>query len=253
MSAENRKQLTMDETLRLIADYRETGNRAARDAVVEGYLYIAEIIARRFAGRGVDYDDLYQVAALALVKALERFDPARGIQLDSFVTPTMVGEVKNYFRDKSRLIKPPRGSSEVIGRIAKATAELTQALGRSPRVDELAQATGIGEDEVLEALELSAPLLSLNRTGEADDGDGAELFNLFGTEEAGFSEFEKRDMISRALGTLEAREQQVVQLRYYENLSQREVAQRLNVSQMTVSRTEKRALEALRAQINHER
>ena len=240
-----------NETLRLITRYRETGEKALRDAIVEGHLYIAQIIARRFSGRGVDYDDLYQVAALALVKALERFDPSRGVQFDSFVTPAMVGEVKNYFRDKSRLIRPPRGSLETARRVSRTLSALTQTLGRSPRIDELAEAAGLREDEVLEALELSAPLLSLNETPDGDEGH--ELYNLLGAEDAGFSGFEKRDDLNRALAMLPEREREVIRLRYFENLPQRAVAERLNVSQMTVSRAERAALEALKKLINNER
>ena len=156
-------KLSPGETLRLIARYHSSGDMAARDAVAEAYLYIAEIIARRFSGRGVDYDDLYQVAALALVRALDRFDPARGVQFDSYATPAMVGEVRNYFRDKSRLIRAPRGSAEALRRVSRLTGELTQSLGRSPRIDELAEAAGMNEDEVLELLEMSAPPPLLQR------------------------------------------------------------------------------------------
>ena len=251
MPAFNRLKPSPAETLRLIARYRETGDMAARDAVAEAYLYIAEIIARRFSGRGVDYDDLYQVAALALVRALERFDPARGVQFDSYATPAMVGEVRNYFRDKSRLIRPARGSAEALRRVARLTAELTQSLGRSPRVDELAEAAGLGEAGVLELLEMSAPPVSLNQTPSEDDA--GDLLNIFGTEETGFSAFETRDMLARALAQLTERERQVVQLRFFENLSQREAAGRLNISQMTVSRAEQSALRALRALITDER
>ena len=239
------------ETLRLIGRYRETGDKALRDEVVEGHLYIARIIARRFSGRGVDYDDLYQVAALALVKALERFDPGRGVQFDSFVTPAMVGEVKNYFRDKSRLIRPPRGSLETARRLSRLIAELTQALGRSPRVDELAEAASLREDEVLEALETAAPIASLNE--ETQEGDGSGLYTLPGAEETGYSDFEKRDMLERALAELPEDEREILRLRYFENLPQRAVAGRLGISQMTVSRRERNALGALRKLINNER
>ncbi len=251
MPAYNRMKLSPGETLRLIARYHSSGDMAARDAVAEAYLYIAEIIARRFSGRGVDYDDLYQVAALALVRALDRFDPARGVQFDSYATPAMVGEVRNYFRDKSRLIRAPRGSAEALRRVSRLTGELTQSLGRSPRIDELAEAAGMNEDEVLELLEMSAPPVSLNQTPEEDET--ADLLNLFGAEETGFSAFETRDMFARALAKLSEREQQVVRLRFFENLSQREAAERLNISQMTVSRAEKSALKALRALISDER
>ena len=136
--------------------------------------------------------------------------------------------------------------AEALRRVARLTAELTQSLGHSPRVDELAEAAGLGEAEVLELLEMSAPPVSLNQTPSEDDA--SDLLNIFGTEETGFSAFETRDMLARALAQLTERERQVVQLRFFENLSQREAAGRL-----TVSRAEQSALRALRALITDER
>ena len=116
----------------LLREYATTGNTAIRDRVVEAYLYIASIIARRFSGRGVDYDDLYQVASLSLLKSIERFDPDRGVKFASFVTPTMVGEVKNYFRDRSRLIRLPRRGSELVRTVEAARDDLQVELQRQP-------------------------------------------------------------------------------------------------------------------------
>ena len=143
------QRLPADEIERLLALWHQTRQPEIRDRLVESHLYIAEIIARKFSGRGVDYDDLYQVASLALFKAIGRYDPERGIQLSSFVTPGMVGEVKNYFRDKSRTIRPPRRSTELIRLVESARQELTQQLSRSPRVDEIAVHANLTEDEVL--------------------------------------------------------------------------------------------------------
>lgn len=245
-------RLPAAEIERLLSLYASTQRPEYRDRVIEAHLYIAEIIARKFSGRGVDYDDLYQVAAMALFKALSRFDPARGIQFSSFVTPAMVGEVKNYFRDKSRSIRPPRRSSELARMVEKAREELTQALLRAPRVDEIAEASGLTEDEVLQGLEaaVSQPVSLDMQT--SDDDEQLTLAHAIGSDERGYSDFETADMLRRGMAYLNDRQREVLLLRFFENLSQREVAQRLGISQMSVSRTERSALEQLRTAIRPE-
>lgn len=240
------QRLPGEEIERLLALWNQTRRPEVRDRLVEAHLYIAEIIARKFSGRGVDYDDLYQVASLALFKAIGRYDPTRGIQLSSFVTPAMVGEVKNYFRDKSRTIRPPRRSAELIRLVDSAREQLTQKLQRSPRVDEIAAHANLSEDEVLEGLEAaSMQPVSLDQQ-TAEDEDNLTLTNAIGAEEKGFSEFENADLLQRGMQTLSEKQQEVIRLRFFENLSQREVAERTGVSQMSVSRTERSALEQLR-------
>lgn len=234
---------------RLIAEYTANPTRENRDKLVEAHLYIAEIIARKFSGRGVDYDDLYQVAALALVRAVERYDPARGVQLRSFVAPNMVGEVKNYFRDKSRGMRLPRRGAQLAREIERARDALAQRLHRMPRVDELAEALNATEDAVLEALEIGEmTMVSLDAGGESDDAPSLDAF--LGIEDKGFTAFERGDSIRRAMDALNARRREIVRLRFFENLSQREIAERLGISQMTVSREERRALEEMRANID---
>ena len=240
------QRLPGEEIERLLALWNQTRQPEYRDRLVEAHLYIAEIIARKFSGRGVDYDDLYQVASLALFKAIGRYDPSRGIQLSSFVTPGMVGEVKNYFRDKSRTIRPPRRSAELIRLVDSAREQLTQKLQRSPRVDEIAEHAGLTEDEVLQGLEAaSMQPVSLDQQ-TAEDEENLTLNHAIGAEEKGFSEFENADLLQRGMRTLSDKQKEVIRLRFFENLSQREVAERTGVSQMSVSRTERSALEQLR-------
>ncbi|MBQ8506280.1 MAG: sigma-70 family RNA polymerase sigma factor [Clostridia bacterium] len=237
---------------RLLLLYAQTQRPEYRDQVIEAHLYIAEIIARKFSGRGVDFDDLYQVASMALFKAASRFDLARGIQFASFVTPSMVGEVKNYFRDKSRSIRPPRRTAELAKIVERVREQLTQQLSRAPRVDEIAEAADLTEDEVLEGLEAasSQPVsLDMNTT---DDDEQLTLAHAIGTEEKGYSEFETSDMLKRGMARLTDKQREVLVLRFFENLSQREVAQQLGISQMSVSRTERAALEQLRAVVTEE-
>ena len=231
----------------LLLQYAETGLPEIRDKIVEAHLYIAEIIARKFSGRGVDYDDLYQVAALALFKAIDRFDLAKGIKFVSFVTPSMVGEVKNYFRDRSRTIRLPRRGMQLAAEVRKARAALEQQLGRSPTVDELAQYMELSEDEVLEGLEMAGAGATSSLDAQiGDDEDDSPLSKFIGSSEKGFTDFERNDMIARAMKQLDERQANVIRLRFFENLSQRDVAQRLEISQMTVSRAERQALQILR-------
>lgn len=239
-------KLSSGEIERLQALYAQTRSPQYRDRLVEAHLYIAEIIARKFSGRGVDFDDLYQVASLALVKSVERFDPDRGVKLASFVTPGMVGEVKNYFRDKSRLIRPPRRASEMARLVDAAREALTQQLSRAPRVDEIARHTGLEEDEVLEAMEAAAAQPVSLDMQTSDDDEELNLSSVLGAEEKGFSEFETADMLRRGMEKLTGQQREIIHLRFFENLSQREVAQRIGVSQMSVSRAERGALERLR-------
>lgn len=236
---------------RLLAEYIAHPTRENRDKLVEAHLYIASLIARRFSGRGVEYDDLYQVAALALVKAVERYDPARGVKLHSFVTPNMVGEVKNYFRDRARAVRLPRRGAQLARDIERVRDELTQSLRREPRVDELAEALRVPEDAVLEALEIGAlRLVSLDAGTE--DSEAPSLDAFLGIEDRGFSAFERADAVRRAMDALDGRRREIVRLRFFENLPQREIAARLGVSQMTVSREEKRALDEMKKSISDE-
>ena len=228
----------------LIAEYAARPTTALRDRIVEAHLYIAEIIARKFSGRGADHDDLYQVAALALVRAVERYDPARGVKFASFATPNMVGEVKNYFRDRVRALRVPRRGIQLARELERERDRLSQALGRMPRADELAEALGVGEEHVLEAMEAaSLTLVSMDAPVE----DAASLDRFLGIEERGYSDFERMDALRRAMDGLSERRREIIRLRYFDNLSQREAAERLGVSQMTVSREERQALSEMRS------
>ena len=243
-------RITPEETARLLRRYAETREARDRDRVVEGHLYIAEIIAGKFSGRGVDFDDLFQVAALALTRAVERFDPGRGVQFASFATPSMVGEVKNYFRDKYRLIRTSRRSGELLKRVEAAREALTQSLGRAPRVDEIAAHAELTEDDVLEALE-AASMQPVSLDAAPPEGERG-IAETLGAEERGFLEFENSDLLLRSMAALTDKQREVIELRFFENLSQREAAQRLGVSQMSVSRAERSALKQLRMEMEPE-
>ena len=232
----------------LLRAYRLRPDPALAAQIVEAHLYLAAIVARRFSGRGVEYDDLYQVASLALYKALERYDPDRGVKFITYVTPNMVGEVKNYFRDRSRAIRLPRRGRSLLRRIEACREELTQRLQRQPTADEIAAELDVPLEDVIESLELhsAAWLVSLDALPPEDD-DSAPLSTFLGIEEPGFDEFERRDLLTRGLEGLSDEQRTLLRRRFFEGKSQREVAEQLGVSQMWVSRAERKALEQLRA------
>ena len=235
------------DTQQLIDRYARTRSIPDRDQVVAAHLYIADIIARKFTGRGVDYDDLYQVASLALVKAAERFDPDRGVKFVSFVTPSMAGEVKNYFRDRARTIRVPRSGSEAVRLVEKTIDKLTQQLFRSPTPEEVAEESGMPLESVIEALEMRGALRPSSLDDSADaEGDMPSYAESVGEDDRGYSDFEQKDTLSRAMAVLTEDEKHVMRERYYMGRSQRDIAEMMGVSQMTVSRMEKRALEKMR-------
>ena len=227
----------------LLVEYGRTHSDALLDEICRQYLPLAGAIARQFSGRGVDYDDLYQVASLALVKAIQRFDAEKGVQFSTYVTPTIVGEVKNYFRDKSRTIALPRRSGALLRQIETAREKLTHALMRSPTIDELAAETGESADVILEMLEMknAAMPVSLDAPSTSEDED-LTLQTMLGQNDAGYETVVTQDAIRQIMRSLPENERQLLKMRYFDGSSQREAAERLNVSQMTVSRMEKKAL-----------
>ena len=244
------KHLTPDEAVALLRQYRESGDTKLRDCVVEAHLYAARLVARRFSNRGVDYDDLYQVACLALLKAAERYDPDLGVAPINYFAPAMAGEVKNYFRDKSRLIRPPRKIGENARLIREAQYTLEQQLHRAPRLEELARETKLGEDEVLQSLEYTASLpLSLDEPIGEDGETRADTLTI--SRDIALRSFEDRDAAESLLRTLPEQEQQVMRLRFFDGLSQRETAKKLGISQMSISRYERAAIGKLRQNANN--
>ncbi len=213
---------------------------ALRDAVIQMYLPLARSVAKKFSGRGVEVDDLYQVACVALLKALGRFDSEKGAAFTSFAVPCMVGEIRNYFRDDARMIRLPRRGVQLAAQVQRARSELEQTLGRSPRADEIAQKLNVRMEDVLEAIEIHA-----HRTLSLEEGASNAS-----EEDAALEAFETKEQLNSALNALDEKQQSVIRMRFFENLSQKEIAQRLNVSQMTVSRTERSALEKLKSIIN---
>ncbi len=235
----------------MLADLDEDDPRraSARDELVTMHLPLAAFLARRFRDRGEPLDDLTQVATIGLLKAVDRFEPDRGVEFSTFATPTMVGEIKRHFRDKGWAIRVPRRLQELRLSLSRATAELSQSTGRSPTVAELAAHLGITEDEVLEGMESAQAYSTLSLDAATSDGSdtGSTLAETLGDHDPQLGEVETRETLNPLLATLPVREQRILHMRFYENMTQAQIAERIGVSQMHVSRLLAKSLAQLRS------
>lgn len=229
----------------LFKRYKETGDIALRNQIAEKYLYIADIIAKKFVGRGVEFDDLVQVARLALIKGIDRFDPDMGMQFTTFITPTITGEIKNYFRDKSRAVKIPRRLGELAMSVKKFSVEYESENGEKPSVRKIAQELNLSEEDVVKALEVGGTV-SLDAAVYGEDGEGEmSLHATLADGEDAYEAFETKEAISTALQDCTEKERLIIKYRYRDGLSQSETAKKLGVSQMFVSRLERKVLAKL--------
>src|SRR5207249_3687400 len=208
---------------------------------------LAEYLARRFSNRGEPLDDLIQVASVGLIKAVDRFDPAREVEFSTYATHTIVGELKRQFRDKGWAVRAPRRMQELYLRLGKILGTLSQELGRSPTIPELANEAQVSEEEVLEALEAGQAyrFASLDAPSPGED-DGDTMSSHLGQEDAELVDAERRATLSPLMAQLPPREQKILHLRFFEGLTQSEIATRLGISQMHVSRLLARSLAQLR-------
>ena len=228
-------------------DFATNRDPGLRDQLIEAHLGLAEYLARRFANRGEPLDDLVQVASLGLVKAVERFDPGRGLEFTTFATPTIVGELKRHFRDKGWAVRVPRRVQELHLRVTGVVDELQLELGRSPTVAEIAVRAGTSEDEVIEAVDAGSAYRSTSLdASRGDDEESPGLLGQLGELDPELARAESRTGLNPLLRQLPDREQLMLYLRFYEGKTQSEIAQRLGISQMHVSRLLARSLERLR-------
>ncbi len=232
----------------LFRQYRETKDIAIRNQIVEKYLYVASVLAKKFVGRGVEYDDLFQVASLALVRGVDRFDESKGLQFSTFITPTITGEIKNYFRDRSRLIHLPRRVAELRVSIKRVSDEILADTGKKATAKQLAECLKVSEEEVVRAMEAGG-VVSLDRQMEGKDDEGMSFYDVIAADDSVFERLENRDAVSAAMKILSETERTIVNYRFGEELSQTETARRMGVSQMYVSRMERKILEKLRANL----
>jgi RNA polymerase sigma-B factor len=235
-----------DELAAKFRAYRQNPDRELRNEIVTAYAGLAHSVARRFARRGEPLDDLYQVASFALLKAVERFDPERGVNFTSFAVPTMLGEIKRHFRDRTWSAKVPRSAKERVTRLRMVTDSLTSELQRSPTVGELAERLDLTIDEVLEALEARAAYRPATFATDADPDNGEPPAAATpGVLDSGLTAVEDRMTVAHLLSTLPERERRIVELRFYGGKTQTEIAEAVGVSQMHVSRLLRKALSDL--------
>jgi len=233
--------------MRTFEAFAASRDSALRDQLIEAHLGLAEYLARRFANRGEPLDDLVQVASLGLVKAVERFDHGRGLEFTTFATPTIVGELKRHFRDKGWAVRVPRRVQELHLRVTRVIDDLATEFGRSPTVQEIAQRAGTTEDEVIEAIDAGSAYRSASLdAGRSDDDESPGLLGQLGEIDPELARAERRAALGPLISALPEREQVMLYLRFYEGLTQSEIAKRLGISQMHVSRLLSRSLQQLR-------
>jgi len=235
-----------DDSYNLFEEFKRSHNVAIRNEIVSKYLYLAEIIAKKFLNRGIDYEDIYQVASIALIKAVERFDPEKGVKFSSFATPTLIGEIKRFFRDKASVIRIPRRIYEVYQKVSHARESLTQELSRPPKIIEIAKYLNISEETVMEIIESNNAYNMQSFDQNVYMDDDLELHETIGEEDATFEKIENRDFLKKSLDKFNDAEKQFIDMRYFNNRTQKEIAEKLGVSQMYVSRMEKKVLERFR-------
>ena len=240
-------------TSELLKEYAENPTIELRNRIVEENLYIVDILIRKYLGKVVDYDDLYQVGAMALVSAVERFDPTKGYEFQSFATPTILGEIKKYFRDKEWSLKVPRRMKENAGKVQEAKEKLTGKLGRVPTVEEISEITGLTHEQIIQAMESAKAYgtysLDSPATTSDEEADAAALEKYIGFEDNGFERVELGEIINNVLKNFSDTYKYIFKQRFILNKSQSEIASKLGVSQMTVSRAEKAIIESFKKEL----
>jgi RNA polymerase sigma-B factor len=247
--ADAARHVDKPEGLEPFFEYRRTRSRGLRNTLIEQHRGFAEYLARRFSNRGEPLDDLRQVALVGLLKAVERFEPERGLSFTTFAGPTILGELKRHFRDRTWSVRVPRRLQELSLRIERCRAQLGQSLGHAPTPGEIAVDLGVSEEQVLEGMEAA----SLYRIGSLDipasDRDDSTSGDRIGALDDELAHVEDRAAVREMIAALPLRERRIVYLRFFEGLTQSEIAERVGVSQMHVSRLLNRSLEALGEQL----
>jgi RNA polymerase sigma-B factor len=235
----------------LLRRYHEEGDLQAREQLIEQYMSLVRSLARRYSYRGEQLDDLVQIGAIGLIKAIDRFDLERSVELTTYATPNIIGEIKRHFRDKGWSVRVPRGLQELNVQLSKLMESLTVELARSPTIPELAKAAGVEEEAVLEALESGRAYtsLSLSQGGGNEDGDEIDPLEMLGDIEPQYEVSEDRAMLAPGFKALNERERAILHLRFFEGLTQSQIATQVGISQMHVSRLIRRALEKIREEI----
>lgn len=238
--------MDQDKIEMMLAEYCRTRDVNLRNELVTAHMYLADRVARKYAGRGVEYDDIKQIASLALIGAIERFSCDKGIKLATFAIPSMTGVVKNYFRDRSRTIRMPRAIGERVQKITLARELLTQQLMRVPTTKEIADECMLSEGDVLEAIEATQSLSMLSLDYMVGVDDDTSISALLGQEEAEYENIALRDLLEKMMDKLSEAEKKILKMRYFDERTQRDIANEMGVSQMYVSRVERKMLSRFR-------
>jgi RNA polymerase sigma-B factor len=235
----------------LLRRYHEQGDVQAREQLIEKYMSLVRSLARRYSYRGEQLDDLIQIGAIGLIKAIDRFDMNRGVELTTYATPNIIGEIKRHFRDKGWSVRVPRGLQELNVQLSKLVEQLTVELGRSPTVAELAEGAGVDEEDVLEALESGRAYstLSLSQGSSSEEGEELDPLETLGTLEHQYEVSEDRVLLAPGFKALDARERRILHLRFFEGQTQSQIARQVGISQMHVSRLIRRSIAKIRAEI----
>jgi RNA polymerase sigma-B factor len=235
----------------LLRAYHEDGDLAAREQLIERYMSLVRSLARRYSYRGEQLDDLIQIGAIGLIKAIDRFDLERGVELTTYATPNIIGEIKRHFRDRGWAVRVPRGLQELNVQLSRLVEQLTVQLERSPTIAELARAANVEEEEVLEALESGRAYSSLSLSAGSSMGDDEDVdpMETIGAEEHEYELSEDRAVLEPGFRVLDDRERRILHLRFFDGLTQSQIAQQVGISQMHVSRLIRRSLEKIRDEI----
>ena len=238
----------------LLRRYHLEGDLQARDELIERYMSLVRSLARRYSHRGEQLDDLVQIGAIGLIKAIDRFNLDRGVELTTYATPNIIGEIKRHFRDKGWAVRVPRGLQELNVQISKLVEQLTVQFGRSPTIPELAEAAGVEEELVLEALESGRAYssVSLSPGASTDEEGDLDPLDSLGSEDHEYEISEDRAALAPGFKVLDQRERNILHLRFFSGLTQSQIADEVGISQMHVSRLIRRSLEKIREEIAEE-
>lgn len=231
--------------------YHESGDHTLRDALVAEHLPLARRLAHRFTNRGIPFEDLFQVASVGLVQAVDRFDPYQGTAFTTFATPTILGEIKRHFRDRAWDVRVPRRLQELHVELNGIISTLSQRLGRSPTISEMAIAARASEEEVIEAIEAGRAYHSASLEAPSDSGMSSQIEQALIVEDTGLINSDNRLDVEALLDELPGREALILRLRYWGRMSQSDIADRLGISQMHVSRLIAHSHEKIVASMNH--
>lgn len=249
MATRNTVEHSREEDRALLRRYHEEGDTGAREELIERHLPLVRSLARRYAGRGEALEDIEQVGAIGLIKAIDRFELDRDVSLATYATPNVVGEIKRHFRDKGWAIRVPRALQELNASMSGAIERLTVKLSRSPSIDEIAEELKASPEDVLEAMEVGSAYTTVSLSAGPGAEDELDPLETIGREDEEFERSEDRAALAPALRHLPAREREILRMRFQDGLPQTQIAKRVGLSQMHVSRLIRKSLAAMREEL----